>query len=177
MASPGRHASCHEISYSKRETKLKKEKNNKFSPLCPLNCRFGHRRTSTFQRLYIFCGNPQLWHPVKVRGSSPGLRPMHFPSGTPAIHSYLTPFSLLAWHPNLFSLNSPSRYKSISSAANPLNDYQLTLLHRLSWQYFPSPSCPHGQTTGARLHQSFHLYPSSLRNSPCIQDPIHPPNT
>ena len=29
---------------------------------------------------------------------------MHFPSYIPAINSYLAPFSLLAWHPNLFFL-------------------------------------------------------------------------
>ena len=32
----GRHASCHKMSYIKRETKLKKEKKNNISPLCPL---------------------------------------------------------------------------------------------------------------------------------------------
>ena len=41
-------------------------------------------------------GNPQLWHLIKVRGSSPGLRPMYSPSQTTAIHSYPGPFSFLA---------------------------------------------------------------------------------
>ena len=49
----GRHTSCHEMSYSRRETKLKEEKKNKFSPLCPLSCRLGHRRTSTLQGLHV----------------------------------------------------------------------------------------------------------------------------
>ena len=30
-----RHTSCHEMSYSKRETKLKEKKEREFSPLCP----------------------------------------------------------------------------------------------------------------------------------------------
>ena len=86
------------------------------------------------------------------------------------------PFSLLACHPTLFSLNTPSRHQSISSVAYLLNDYQHTLLHRLSWQSYPSPSSPHGRTTGAHLLQSFHIYPSSPQTPfPRTRDPIHPP--
>ena len=52
--SRGRHASCHEINYNKRETKLNKEKKNRnFSHLCPLSCRLGPKRTSTIQGLHI----------------------------------------------------------------------------------------------------------------------------
>ena len=49
----GRHASWQEKSYSKRTAKLKKEKKNKISPLCPLSCRLGHKRTSILQKLHI----------------------------------------------------------------------------------------------------------------------------
>ena len=53
---------------------------------------------------------------------------MHYPSETSAIHSYPGAFSFFAWHATLFSLNTPSRYHSISSVAYPLNDYQHTIL-------------------------------------------------
>ena len=42
------------MSYSKRETKLKKrEEKQKISPLRPLSCRLSHRQTSTLQGLHI----------------------------------------------------------------------------------------------------------------------------
>ena len=46
----GWHASCHELSDSIREAKLKRKK---FSPLCTLSCTLGHRQTSTRQELHI----------------------------------------------------------------------------------------------------------------------------
>ena len=77
------------------------------------------------------CGNPQLWHLIKVRGSSPRLHHMHSPSQTPTIHTYPGLFSLLARYGNLVSVNTPSWYQSISFImAYPLNDYQHTLLQR-----------------------------------------------
>ena len=49
----GQHASCQEISYSKREAKFKKEEKQKTSPLGPLSCSLGHIWTSILQRLHI----------------------------------------------------------------------------------------------------------------------------
>ena len=83
-----RYASCHEISYSKRQTKLKKEKKNTFFPLYPLSCRLGH--TAFHPHASYSCGNPQLWHLIKVWGHPKGYAPCIPP------HSYPAPFSLLA---------------------------------------------------------------------------------
>ena len=49
----GQHASCQEMNYSKRDSKLRKEEKLKFYPLCPLSCRLGLKWTSTHQRLHI----------------------------------------------------------------------------------------------------------------------------
>ena len=113
-----------------KKTKLKKQKNrNKFSPLYPLSCRLSHRQIST-HRLHIAVTTHNWGISSRSGGFIPGLCPMHYPSQTPTIHAYPAPFSLLAWHPNLFFLNSPSFYQSTSSSAYLLNDYQHTLLHR-----------------------------------------------
>ena len=108
------------MSYSKIETILKKEKKKKFYSLCPLSRRLGHRQTSTGLHITVATDH---WHHAKVRGSSPGLCSMHSLSQNHAIHSYPAPFSLLAWHPNLFFFNSPSRNQSISSAATSTLSY------------------------------------------------------
>ena len=66
---------------------------------------------------------------------SSGLGYMHSPLKIPAIHSFDAPFSLLAWHPKLFSSSRRSRYQSTASAAYPLSEYQHAPLHRPSWQF------------------------------------------
>ena len=53
-------------------------------------------------RASYICNRLQLRHLVKVWGSSPGPCSMHSP------HKY-PPFSMLAWNPNLFFLNSLSQ--------------------------------------------------------------------
>ena len=55
-------------------------------------------------------------------------------SPTPAIHSYPSPFPLLAWYPTLFSLNTPSRYQSITSAVIDLFIYLIIILEPKSCQ-------------------------------------------
>ena len=68
----------------------------------PLTCGLGLIRTSTLQKLHVAV-TTQLWHLFKVNGSSPGQRPMHFPSQTPAIHSCHPPFlAYLTSKPLLF---------------------------------------------------------------------------
>ena len=114
---PSRHLSVgtHHVT---KWTTVKEKKSRKFSPLCPLSCRFGHRRTST-----PFTGFIYLGHLVKV---------MHSPSQTPTIH-----LACLTSNPLFFK---HSFTVSISSVVCPLNDYQHTLVHRLSWRSYPSPS-------------------------------------
>ena len=114
------HASCQEMSYSKREAKLKKWRKTKNFPFTPFNYSLSHRTDFHLTKTSYSCGI-----------SSPGLCPIHSPLQTLAIHFYPGPISLLAWHQNLLSLNTPSRYQSISSMAYPLNDYLHILLHRL----------------------------------------------
>ena len=123
-----------------------REGKQKIFPFMPFKLKARPQTDFHPSKASYWCGNPKMWHLVKVRCSSPGLRPMLSPSQTLAIHSYPGPFSLIAWHPTLFSLNTPSRYQSISSVAYPMNDYQHTLLNRLSWRSYPSPSSPHGRT-------------------------------
>ena len=143
------------MNYSKSETKLKKE-NNKFSPLGLLGCRLWPQMDFHSSRASHRCGNLKLWHLLKVRGSSP----MH------SIPSYLRPFSLLSWHPNPLSLNPP-QYQSIFSMTYPMNNYQHTLLHRLSWQSYPSP---HGQTIRETFIKTLLHFTQLLY--PCIWDSI-----
>ena len=91
----GRHTSCPEMSYSKRERKLKKEKKNKIFPFMPFKLKSWPDGLTPLKGSYS-CDNPQLWHLVKVRVSSPGLWPIHSPSQTSTIHSYPGPYSSLA---------------------------------------------------------------------------------
>ena len=121
----GWHTSCQETSYRKRETNLKKEKKrNKFSPLYPFSCRLSHRQISTL-RLHI----AMTTHNCASRHGLEFIYPLGYAPCIPPRKP--SPFSSLAWHPNLFCLNIPSRYQSISSTGYSLNDYQHTLLHRL----------------------------------------------
>ena len=58
---------------------------------------------------------------------------IHPPDYFLCIPSHKPPsFSLLAWHPNLFFLNSPSQYQSISPSVYPLSDYQHTITYSFS---------------------------------------------
>ena len=77
LPSPGsRHASCQEKSYSTRGAKLKKEKKNrKMSPLYPLSCRLGHKRTSTLQRLQIAVTTHNCSISSRSRAHLPGYAP------------------------------------------------------------------------------------------------------
>ena len=132
----------------------------KLCSLCPLSCRLGGRQD--FQPWAAYnCGNPQLRHLPKAKSSSSWLCPIHSPSQTPDIHSYHSPSPLLPWYPNLFFLNSLSRYQSISSTAYRPSDYQ---------QFYHSTFFSHGRTTGEYLHQSFCLPSSSshITPYPCI---------
>ena len=80
----GRHATCHEISYSIKETKVEKQKKNrKFSPLCPLSCRHGYKRSSTLQDLHIAVATHNC-------GISPR-RGVHPPGYAPCIPSHKPP--------------------------------------------------------------------------------------
>ena len=138
----------------------------------PLRCGLGHRTDFQPSRGSYSWGRSQLWYLIRVNGSSSELHSTHSSSQTPAIHSYHTPFSLLASHPNLFSLSSPSWYQSTSSAAYPLRDYWHT----------PNPvvlNFPHVRTIEEHLLQSFRPHPSSLHTAAlsCILDFIHSPDT
>ena len=100
----GWHASCHKLSWSKRETKLKKKKKKKFPPLCPLSCRLSHKQTSALQGLHIAvathnCGiSPRSGvHPLDY---APWIPPHKLSLFTPIRDHF--PWSLLAWYPNLF---------------------------------------------------------------------------
>ena len=71
----GRHASCQEMSYSEREEK------QKIPPLCHLNGRLGHKRTSTLQRLHIAMAScqGQQFIPLATPHSFPLTNPCHSP--------------------------------------------------------------------------------------------------
>ena len=89
------------MSFNKRETKFKKEKKKqKISPESPVICRLDHRRNSTLKGLHI------------AVGCAPCIPPRKPPPFTP----------ILDHSPNPFSLNTPSRYQSISSVDHQLND-------------------------------------------------------
>ena len=64
------------MNYSIRETKLKKEKKKKFSPFMPFTLQAQPQRDLHPKASYSY-GNPQLWHPVQVRVSSPRVCLMH----------------------------------------------------------------------------------------------------
>ena len=108
----GRHASCREMRESRRLVKLKDMKKEIF-PFLLLSCGLGHRRISALPGLKAVASR-------QGHGFILQQRLMHFPTQTPTTHSYHAPFSLLAWHPNLSSSSSPSRYQSTSPAAYPL---------------------------------------------------------
>ena len=99
-------------------------------------------------------------------------------SQTSAIHSYHAPFTLLARHPNLFSLSSLSQYQSTSSAAYPMRDY--------------SPPPYVDPLSNSEILHSLHMveplentiipFIQPFRRSvqlpyPCIRDFIYPLNT
>ena len=92
-----RHASCHEISYGKRETKLKKEKKrNKFTSLYPLSCRLCHRQISN-PWLHIFvtthnCGisSRSGVYPPGYASYIPHLQTRHSPLSCTIVLTYLT---------------------------------------------------------------------------------------
>ena len=90
----------------------------------------------------------------------PGYAPCTPSHKSPAIHSYPGLFSLLAWHLNLFFLNSPSLYQSISSLTYPLNDYFVT----------------YHQRTPSSILSSTPFITAQLPY-PCIWDSIYLPNT
>ena len=73
------------MNYSKREAKLKKEKKNKISLLCPLSCRLSHKCTSTLHIALATqnCGISSKW----------GVHPPGYTQCTPP-HK---PHSLLSW--------------------------------------------------------------------------------
>ena len=76
--------------------------------------------------------------------------PMHSPSQNPVIHSYYTPFSLLARHSNLFSLTSPSQYQSTSSAAYPISNYLHTPLSTIM-SFFILSTWPNQRKTSSLI--------------------------
>ena len=127
----GWHTSCHEMTNTRREVKLKKrkKKKRKINPFRPFKKQAWPSTELPPKRASYNCCNKQL---VKIKGSSPRLSPMHSSSQTPTIHFYPAQFSLLTWDTNLFFLNIPSWHQSIFSLAYPLSDNQHTLLHRLS---------------------------------------------
>ena len=135
----GRHASCHEMSLSKRVTKLKKEKKiKKFSPF-----------------------------------------PMHSPSQTPAIYSYSASFSLPAWHLNLFLLNNPWGYQSLSSwPTHWMTTNTLSYIDSLSNPFILHPlhivKSPENTLINTFIYS---LHPFAQLPYLCIWDYIHPPNT
>ena len=105
--------------------------------------------------------NPQLWHLIKVRGSSPRLHTIHFPSQTLTINTY--PILLACQTSITLSLKHSFMVSIISSTSYPLSDYQHILLYILLTIIFSIFST--WPTTGACLPQSFHLPTSSLRTT------------
>ena len=125
----------------------------------PLVCRLGHRRTFTLK------GFIYLWQPTTLV-SRQGQR--FIPRDTP--------YAFLLTNSRHSLLSSAILFACLTSKPLFLK-YTFTIsIHllcnlpteqvRLSWQSYPSPSSPHGRTTRAHLHQSFHVNPSSLRTSP-----------
>ena len=93
---------------------------------------------------------------LSVNYSSSGLGPMHFLSQIPTIHSYHTPFSLLAWPPNLsfFFLKQSFAFSFYLFHSQPTAH---SPQHTHSQQSYHSPFSLHGRTTGEH-HQSFHHF-------------------
>ena len=86
----GQYTSYHEMSYSKRGTKLKKEKKNrKYPPLCPISCRLSYRWTSTLQGLHIAVAT----HHCSILSKS-GVHPPATPNAFPLTNPH---HSLLSW--------------------------------------------------------------------------------
>ena len=133
------------MSCSKRETKLKKQEKQNFTlyALQGLHIALASRQTQEFI-------------PRAISHAFPLTNPRH---------------SLLSWTILLACLTSkPLFFKhsfTISSHLFRGLPAERLLLHKLS---YPSPSSPHGRTTRARLHQSFHLAPYSLRITPLFMN-------
>ena len=120
-----------------------KELRKKFSPLCPLSCRFGHRQISN-EGLHIAVASHQ------GQGFILQATLHAFPHTNPC-HSFLSCTIFL---------------KVLHSSNSSLLQPTSILLCKLSLQSYHPPSSSHGQTTGEHLYQSFHLPPSSLCNTP-----------
>ena len=124
------------------------------------------------QASYI-CDNPQLWHLIKVCGSSPGLCPMYFPLTNPCL-------SLLSWTillacliPKIFYLRqsftvSVHLFCGLPTEQLPAHSPTYTLLAILSFSVLstwsehrktPSSILSSLHTTPSFVHSG--LYPSS----------------
>ena len=121
------------MSYSKRETKFKKEKTN--FPLYILKLQAQPQTDFHPEASYSY-NNPQLWHLIKVWGSFPGLRPMHSVSFTPILHHSISlPDIQILFH-------NPSWYQSIYIyICNRLQKIQQTDISKILFKdYSPYPS-------------------------------------
>ena len=95
--------------YSKREAKLKKEKKNRKIPLYAIKL-LARPQTEFQPSKASYNCSISLKSGVHPPGCTPSIPPYKPPQ-----HYYPGPFSLLARHTNLFSLNTPSRYQSFFS--------------------------------------------------------------
>ena len=154
-------------SYSKREAKLKKEKKNNISPLCPLSCKLGHKRTSTLQRLHITVATHNCSISSRSGGSSPGYTPcipLHKPP--PFTLSCTILLACLTSKPPLFKHSftvSIHIFCSLPTERPPAHS------PTYSWQPYHSPSFIN-PFIKPLLHSAQLPYP-------CIWDSIQPPNT
>ena len=151
----GRHASCYEMSYSKRENKRKK-----FSPLCPLSSKLGQRQTSTLQGLHIAVPT----HNCRVSSRSG----VHFRNYTPCIPPHKHPLFTYNLHhsPCLPDILTPFTKHSFKVLIHLFLGLPIQRLPAHSYIDFLSPSSPHGRTAGEHFHQSFCVPPSSLLTTP-----------
>ena len=121
------------------------------SPLCPISCMLGHRRTSTLQGLHIGVASCQS------QGFIPRATSHAFPLTNPR-------HSLLSWTVLLACLTSkPLFFKHFFRVSRHL--FRGLPTERLP-VHTPWQSSPHGRSNGTRLHRSFHLDPFSFHIAP-----------
>ena len=140
----------------------------KFSPLCPLSCRLGHRQISAHKAFIL------LWEPTTVAScQSQGF----IPQVTSQSFSFTNPrHSLLSHHsPCLPDIRTSFLFKqsfTVSIMPNLLSDYLHTPLHTPCSQSYHSPF------STLLNHWKTPSIVSSLQVAPlsCIQDFIYPPN-